>query len=133
MYKWTLYVLYGDKCDTPALSLPSIAASDISLTHTKTFTQHAPIVDFTWYPGALRHNLPSYCFVATVRECPMKLLDGRDGRVRHVLSFYGLLESSILAGQLICVFAIVLIFTRRMIASSVLSDCRSPRAIHCAA
>ncbi|KIJ06803.1 hypothetical protein PAXINDRAFT_91462 [Paxillus involutus ATCC 200175] len=65
-----------------SLSLPSIAASDISLTHTKTFTQHAPIIDFTWYPGALRHNLPSYCFVATVRECPMKLLDGRDGRLR---------------------------------------------------
>ncbi|KIJ12311.1 hypothetical protein PAXINDRAFT_118179 [Paxillus involutus ATCC 200175] len=57
-------------------------SSDISLTYAKTFAQPAPIVDFTWYPGASRHNLPSYCFVATVRECPMKLLDGKDGRLR---------------------------------------------------
>ncbi|KAF9228270.1 hypothetical protein BS17DRAFT_773386 [Gyrodon lividus] len=54
----------------------------LSLTHTKTLAQSAPIVDFTWYPGASRHNLASYCFVATVRESPVKLLDGRDGRLR---------------------------------------------------
>ncbi|KIK77675.1 hypothetical protein PAXRUDRAFT_776852 [Paxillus rubicundulus Ve08.2h10] len=47
-----------------------------------TFAQPAPIVDFIWYPSASRHNLPSYCFVATVRECPVKLLDGRNGGLR---------------------------------------------------
>ncbi|KIJ59608.1 hypothetical protein HYDPIDRAFT_43937 [Hydnomerulius pinastri MD-312] len=53
-----------------------------SLTHLRTLFQPAAIVDFAWYPGASRHNLPSYCFVASVRECPVKLLDARDGRLR---------------------------------------------------
>ncbi|KAF8834941.1 hypothetical protein BDN67DRAFT_1005979 [Paxillus ammoniavirescens] len=54
----------------------------ISLTYAETFAQPAPIADFIWYPGASRHTLSSYCFVATVGECPVKLLDGRDGRLR---------------------------------------------------
>lgn len=60
----------------------SIAAS-LSLVHAKTFPQSAPIVDFAWHPGASQHNTPAFCFVASVRDCPVKLLDGKDGRVRY--------------------------------------------------
>ncbi|KAG8215104.1 hypothetical protein J3R82DRAFT_8555 [Butyriboletus roseoflavus] len=65
-----------------AHALSAVSRTSLSLLHTKTFPQSAPIVDFTWYPGASQHNLPTFCFVASVRDCPVKLLDGRDGRLR---------------------------------------------------
>lgn len=43
--------------------------------------QAAPIVDFAWYPTATRRDPASFCFVASVRECPVKLIDASDGRV----------------------------------------------------
>ncbi|KAH7882011.1 hypothetical protein F5I97DRAFT_1988288 [Phlebopus sp. FC_14] len=64
----------------------SIAANEqapaISLSHSLTLPQPAAIVDFAWYPGASLHRPSSFCFVASVRECPVKLLDGKDGRLR---------------------------------------------------
>ncbi|KAF9233382.1 hypothetical protein BU15DRAFT_90379 [Melanogaster broomeanus] len=72
---------------------PSQHHPTVHLAHSETLAQSAPIVDFVWYPGASRYNLPSYCFVASVRECPVKLLDGRNGRLRaniiapHSLAF----------------------------------------------
>ncbi|KAF8550970.1 hypothetical protein OG21DRAFT_1418815 [Imleria badia] len=63
-------------------SRSSSTSTSRSLTHTKTFPQPAPIVDFAWYPGASQHNPPACCFVASVRDCPVKLLDGKDGRLR---------------------------------------------------
>ncbi|KAJ3516344.1 hypothetical protein NLJ89_g1193 [Agrocybe chaxingu] len=44
--------------------------------------QASPILDFVWYPTASSHDLSSFCFVASVRECPVKLLDASDGRLR---------------------------------------------------
>lgn len=55
---------------------------NITLNHTRTLCQPSPIVDFLWYPCASRHNPATYCFIASVRECPVKLLDGNDGRLR---------------------------------------------------
>ncbi|THU82652.1 WD40 repeat-like protein [Dendrothele bispora CBS 962.96] len=49
---------------------------------TRTFTQPAPIVDFAWYPTATPRDAASFCFVASVRDCPVKLLDAQDGRLR---------------------------------------------------
>ncbi|OCB88842.1 WD40 repeat-like protein [Sanghuangporus baumii] len=46
------------------------------------FRQPSPIVDFAWYPGATASNPSSYCFLASVRECPVKLLDASNGRLR---------------------------------------------------
>ncbi|EJD01202.1 WD40 repeat-like protein [Fomitiporia mediterranea MF3/22] len=46
------------------------------------FRQPSPILDFAWYPGANASNPASYCFLASVRECPVKLLDAADGRLR---------------------------------------------------
>ncbi|EPQ56054.1 hypothetical protein GLOTRDRAFT_41432, partial [Gloeophyllum trabeum ATCC 11539] len=44
--------------------------------------QAAPILDYIWYPSASPRNPASYCFVASVRECPVKLIDASDGRLR---------------------------------------------------
>ncbi|KXN86954.1 Telomerase Cajal body protein 1 [Leucoagaricus sp. SymC.cos] len=44
--------------------------------------QSAPILDFTWFPSASPHDPASFCFLASVRECPVKLLDASDGRLR---------------------------------------------------
>ncbi|KAF8962187.1 WD40-repeat-containing domain protein [Flammula alnicola] len=46
------------------------------------FRQPSPILDFIWYPTASPHDPASFCFVASVRECPVKLLDASDGRLR---------------------------------------------------
>ncbi|KAI9058651.1 hypothetical protein FKP32DRAFT_1581045 [Trametes sanguinea] len=45
-------------------------------------TQSAPILDYAWYPAASIRDSASFCFVASVRECPVKLLDASDGRLR---------------------------------------------------
>ncbi|KAF7303533.1 hypothetical protein MIND_00582500 [Mycena indigotica] len=44
--------------------------------------QAAPIVDYTWYPTASSLSPPTFCFAASVRETPVKLLDASDGRLR---------------------------------------------------
>ncbi|KAI0651027.1 hypothetical protein C8Q79DRAFT_931081 [Trametes meyenii] len=45
-------------------------------------TQSAPILDYAWYPAASVRSAASFCFVASIRECPVKLLDASDGRLR---------------------------------------------------
>ena len=47
----------------------------------KCLYQPAPIVDYAWYPSAAVNNPATFCFLASVRECPVKLLDASDGRV----------------------------------------------------
>lgn len=44
--------------------------------------QASPVVATQWFPAASRHNPASFCFVASVRETPVKLLDANDGRLR---------------------------------------------------
>ncbi|KAI0944727.1 hypothetical protein AcW1_002366 [Taiwanofungus camphoratus] len=46
------------------------------------FSQTSPILDFVWFPTATSKDPASFCFVASVRECPVKLIDGSDGRLR---------------------------------------------------
>ncbi|KAM5541025.1 hypothetical protein V8D89_005336 [Ganoderma adspersum] len=48
----------------------------------KCLTQSSPILDYAWYPTASPRDPASFCFVASVRECPVKLLDASDGRLR---------------------------------------------------
>ncbi|KAJ7929633.1 WD40-repeat-containing domain protein [Mycena leptocephala] len=48
----------------------------------RTLPQSAPILDYVWYPTASIANPASFCFVASVRETPVKLLDASDGRLR---------------------------------------------------
>ena len=55
------------------------------------FRQPSPILDFAWYPAATSRDAASFCFVASVRECPVKLLDASDGRVRALFVTFSLL------------------------------------------
>ncbi|KAG1878779.1 hypothetical protein F4604DRAFT_1923443 [Suillus subluteus] len=56
--------------------------TQFSAHHKRTFSQSSAVVNFAWYPGASSSNAPAYCFVASVRDCPVKLLDALDGRLR---------------------------------------------------
>ncbi|KAJ6480378.1 WD40-repeat-containing domain protein [Mycena sanguinolenta] len=51
--------------------------------------QSAPILDYIWYPTASPATPASFCFVASVRETPVKLLDASDGRLR---ASYGIVD-----------------------------------------
>ncbi|KAF4571068.1 hypothetical protein EYR36_008395 [Pleurotus pulmonarius] len=48
----------------------------------QTFPQASPIVEFAWFPSASILNPATFCFAASVRDCPVKLLHGTDGRLR---------------------------------------------------
>ncbi|KAG8959842.1 hypothetical protein FRC03_007420 [Tulasnella sp. 419] len=54
----------------------------ISSDTSHTFTQAAPIVDAIWYPGACLTFPATFCIVISVRDCPVKLIDAADGRLR---------------------------------------------------
>ncbi|KAF8596604.1 WD40 repeat-like protein [Ceratobasidium sp. AG-I] len=45
-------------------------------------SQAAPILSTAWFPSASPAQPASYCFVAGVRDGPVKLLDASDGRLR---------------------------------------------------
>ncbi|KAI0087525.1 WD40-repeat-containing domain protein, partial [Irpex rosettiformis] len=67
------------------LDIPSSLLFDTAPNSPKTpppFAQPSPILDFAWYPFASSANPASFCFLTSVRECPVKLLDALDGRLR---------------------------------------------------
>ncbi|KAH9929327.1 uncharacterized protein B0H18DRAFT_873993, partial [Fomitopsis serialis] len=79
------------QCEDRTLFMPDIpakycasfeASAPYSATHGRVFKQQGPILDFAWYPSASRGNPAAFCFLASVRECPVKLLDANDGRLR---------------------------------------------------
>jgi WD40 repeat protein len=63
-------------------NFPDNQGTQFSAHHKRTFSQSSAVVNFAWYPGASSSNAPAYCFVASVRDCPVKLLDASDGRLR---------------------------------------------------
>lgn len=72
-------------CENRAFQLfnfPDNQGTQFSAHHKRTFSQSSAVVNFAWYPGASSSNAPAYCFVASVRDCPVKLLDASDGRLR---------------------------------------------------
>ena len=46
-----------------------------------TLKQAAPILAATWYPPATLLRPETYCFIVSIREETVKLLDAADGRV----------------------------------------------------
>jgi hypothetical protein len=54
---------------------------------TRVFPRATPILDFLWYPRATPRDPSSFCFVASVRDTPVQLLDASDGRVSHFKFF----------------------------------------------
>ncbi|KAG1873224.1 WD40-repeat-containing domain protein [Suillus subluteus] len=70
------------QCENRAFQLFNLYSTQFSVHHKRTFPQSSAVVNFAWYPGASSNNAPAYCFVASVRDCPVKLLDASDGRLR---------------------------------------------------
>ncbi|KAF8518200.1 WD40-repeat-containing domain protein [Gautieria morchelliformis] len=48
----------------------------------RNFAQPGNILGTLWYPTAVPEDPSTFCFLASVRECPVKLLDASDGRLR---------------------------------------------------
>ncbi|QRV85263.1 WD40 domain-containing protein [Ceratobasidium sp. AG-Ba] len=42
----------------------------------------APVLSTAWFPTASPSDPASYCFVSAVRDCPVRLVDASDGRLR---------------------------------------------------
>ncbi|PVF91597.1 WD40 repeat-like protein [Serendipita vermifera] len=56
---------------------------DSKIEHVCSFRQGSPIYDVLWYPWATSSSNPAtYCFLASLRDAPVKLLDANDGRLR---------------------------------------------------
>ncbi|PVF91746.1 hypothetical protein CPB86DRAFT_718900 [Serendipita vermifera] len=51
--------------------------------HICSFRQFSSLYDVLWYPWATSPSNPAtYCFLASLRDAPVKLLDANDGRLR---------------------------------------------------
>ncbi|KLT44114.1 WD40 repeat-like protein [Cutaneotrichosporon oleaginosum] len=55
---------------------------DVTLTNSRTFPQPDSVNAALWYPSASRLAPETFCFVASVRDAPVRLIDGTDGRLR---------------------------------------------------
>ncbi|KAF8321251.1 hypothetical protein DL93DRAFT_2163535 [Clavulina sp. PMI_390] len=79
--KWSVGIMSTvQHLDTPKIE-PSTPGSH-SLEIVNRFTQAAAVLEGVWYPGSTSANAASYCFLASVRDCPVKLLDAASGRLR---------------------------------------------------
>jgi len=61
---------------------PEYTAGPSTPSQQRVFKQPSPILDFSWFPAASSKDPATFCYVASVRECPVKLLDAEDGRLR---------------------------------------------------
>jgi hypothetical protein len=84
-----------------------LEGTQLSVHHNRSFPQSSAVVDFAWYPGASSSNAPAYCFIASVRDCPVKLLDASDGRVVYLLLLWFFVPSLIDPRQLRASYPIV--------------------------
>ncbi|WVW78569.1 hypothetical protein I302_100525 [Kwoniella bestiolae CBS 10118] len=56
--------------------------NDNSSFDTKSFQQPDAIHSTLWYPSASISTPETFCFVASIRDTPVRLIDGNDGRIR---------------------------------------------------
>ena len=84
-----LFWVYPRKWFSPlTLRIYVVPAPAFDSPKIRVFPQAAPILDFIWYPRATPRDASSFCFVASVRESPVRLLDASDGRVSLFQSFH---------------------------------------------
>lgn len=69
-------------------SLSSVPQIPVNLSFTRPLPQPSPILDFAWYPLATVQDPASFCFVASVRDTPVRLVDAGDGRVSASIILY---------------------------------------------
>lgn len=58
------------------------AQTPYTLSQARSFIQGSPVYDTAWYPFATPTESASYCFLASIRDTPVKLIDAGDGRIR---------------------------------------------------
>ncbi|KAJ4474393.1 WD40-repeat-containing domain protein [Lentinula aciculospora] len=76
---------YLSQCENRSFQLGNsepLVSNTSSSQVTFEYRQPASIVDFAWYPTATPKDPATFCFVASIREFPVKLLDASDGRLR---------------------------------------------------
>ncbi|KDN46750.1 hypothetical protein RSAG8_04130, partial [Rhizoctonia solani AG-8 WAC10335] len=56
--------------------------TEVEFKHHLSLQQPAPILSTAWFPTASDLDPASFCFVAAIRDTPIKLFDASDGRVR---------------------------------------------------
>ncbi|KAF6762429.1 hypothetical protein DFP72DRAFT_558231 [Ephemerocybe angulata] len=71
------YLLHQHHCFIDSNEAPSTSSSP-----RLNLKQGSPVVDFAWFPSASKLDPATYCFVSSVRECPVKLLDASTGKLR---------------------------------------------------
>jgi hypothetical protein len=69
-------------CSPPEHTAPALQPQPLKIG--PIFPASSAILDYAWYPRATVRDPASYCFVASTRECPVKLLDAADGRVSAI-------------------------------------------------
>lgn len=77
-----LNIVYSERYLVSYFLSPALAPFDPP--KTGIFPRAAPILDFIWYPRATPRDASAFCFVASVRESPVQLLDASDGRVSRL-------------------------------------------------
>ncbi|KAG8706258.1 hypothetical protein FRC08_001178 [Ceratobasidium sp. 394] len=68
-------------CEDASVEVLSVG-DDVEIKPNLRVKYPAPVLSTTWFPSASPVDPASYCFVAAVRDCPVKLIDASDGRLR---------------------------------------------------
>ncbi|KAF8583854.1 hypothetical protein K439DRAFT_1617196 [Ramaria rubella] len=67
-----------------AIEVYNLTTEGSQLAPARRFVQSGNILETLWYPTAIPEDPSTFCFLASVRECPVKLLDASDGRVHDI-------------------------------------------------
>jgi len=75
-----VFLTTDDNRNVDIYSMP--AENQDSFGELKRFKQPDNILSTAWYPAAVPEEPSSFCFLASVKESPVKLIDASDGRLR---------------------------------------------------
>lgn len=74
------YVRYKQDNETAKPGRPADTDPDLAKSP-RAFAQPDAIHGAIWYPTASLSNPETYCFMASIRDTPVRLIDATDGRV----------------------------------------------------
>ncbi|KAG8684360.1 hypothetical protein FRC09_015440, partial [Ceratobasidium sp. 395] len=68
-------------CEDASVEVMDVG-EELGITPKLSLKHPAPVLSTTWFPTASPLDPASYCFVVGVRDCPIRLVDASDGRLR---------------------------------------------------
>ncbi|KAG8795584.1 hypothetical protein FRC12_012323 [Ceratobasidium sp. 428] len=68
-------------CEDASIEVMDVG-EELDITPKLSLKHPAPVLSATWFPTASPLDPASYCFVVGVRDCPIRLIDASDGRLR---------------------------------------------------